>query len=69
MAITPASFVPDQPEQRRVGMANTAENAPKTGAEDHAKFETPPASHPITGTNLPQSTGAGNGTVHKNLVH
>jgi len=67
MAITAASFVPD--EQRRVGMGNTAENAPNTSAEDHAAYETPPAAHPITGTHLPQTTGAGKGSIRTGRMH
>lgn len=68
MAITAASFKADQTEQRRVGMGNTAANAPNTSAEDHAVYENQQATHPLSGTTLPQSTGAGKGTVSKGLV-
>lgn len=39
-----------------------------TDAAQSASHETPPATHPITGTTLPQTTGAGKGKVVKGIV-
>jgi len=54
MAMTTASFG---------GSYNEA-----TDSAQKASHETPPAVHPLTGTNLPQTTGAGKGTVRKGIV-
>lgn len=70
MAITAASFVPDQPEQRRLGMANTAENAPGPGeGGGMTSAETPHATHSITGGEIALVTGAGKGSIRKGLMH
>jgi hypothetical protein len=50
-----------------VGMAKNVDAAPDSGS-GMASHETPPATHGITSTALPQSTGAGKGSVNKGLV-
>lgn len=65
MAITSASFVPE--ERGRMGLS-TAYNDVTDAAPAPSSTETVPSVHPITGTQVPQSTGAGKGTVRKGLV-
>jgi len=73
MAITPASFVPEKrgvqgPDNYSVGMAKNVDAAPPpagTEREQHANWEANTTAHPITGTPLPTSTGAGEGKIMK----
>lgn len=60
MAITSASFVPEQRDMF-TGYADKPAASP-------APQESVPSTHPVTGTQLPQSTGAGKGSVRKGLV-
>jgi len=78
MAITAASFVPEQrlgaaASAAADGVAGAVHGSPMHGAaagSGHgvdaamsAVHESVPAVHPVTGTALPQGTGAGKGTV------
>jgi hypothetical protein len=63
MALTSASFVPE----KRAG-TSTAYNEATDDASPPAPQEQVPSAHPITGTQVPQSTGAGKGKVSKGLV-
>jgi hypothetical protein len=57
MALTSGSFVPEQ-----------RYNADTDMASPPAPQESVPAVHPLTGTQIPQDTGAGKGNVNKGLV-
>lgn len=75
MAITAASFIPE--ERKGGGGAGGAAvhgSAMHGAAADYndatdsattAAHESIPATHPVTGTALPSSTGAGKGTIHR----
>jgi hypothetical protein len=73
MAITAASFVPEQrgvpaSDNYSLGSAKNVDAAPVsagTGSEQHADWEANLTSHPITSTPLPTSTGAGQGRIMK----
>jgi hypothetical protein len=73
MAITPASFVPEKrgaqgPDNYSVGMAKNVDAAPPsagTDSEQHAGWENYPATHSVTGMQIPTTSGAGKGSIMK----
>lgn len=65
MALTSTGFYGG--DNYSVGMAKNVDAAPDSGS-GMASHETPPTSHPVSGTSLPASTGAGKGSVSKGLV-
>lgn len=85
MAITPASFIPEQRDAGgnsaahgggagpgpSVGHAASVHGGMDTSYNEAtdsahvASHESTPVAHPITGTPLPKSTGAGKGNIHR----